>query len=126
MTVDQQNGLTAAVSDTIRGVRDTMWVRRVFGEAYEVDGVTLIPVARVAGGAGGGGGEGDGADGTGSGFGTGFGVGARPVGVYEVRGGDVTWKPAMDATQLARGGQVLAGIISVCVTLVMLARSRRH
>ena len=110
MTVDQQNGLTAAVSDTIRGTRDTMWVRRVFGEAYEVDGVTLIPVARVAG----------------SGFGTGFGVGARPVGVYEVRGGDVTWKPAMDATQLARGGQVLAGIISVCVTLVMLARSRRH
>ena len=35
-----------------------MTVRGVFGDAYELDGVTIIPVARVVGGAGGGGGGG--------------------------------------------------------------------
>jgi len=33
-------------------------VKRVFGEPYEKNGVTVIPAARVQGGAGGGGGEG--------------------------------------------------------------------
>jgi uncharacterized spore protein YtfJ len=96
----------------------------VFGDAYEIDGVSVIPVAQVAGGAGGGGGEGESEGQTGGGFGTGFGIGARPVGVYEVRDGQVTWKPAVDANRLAKGGQVLAGIFVVCLTLVLLRRSR--
>jgi uncharacterized spore protein YtfJ len=114
---------TAAVLDEIRGTRDALTVGRVYGDAYEVDGVTLIPVARVAGG-GGGGGEDESKSGSGKGFGSGFGMNARAIGVYEVRDGNVTWKPAVDATRLAKGGQVLAGIIAVCVTLVLLARSR--
>jgi uncharacterized spore protein YtfJ len=48
-------------------VKDTMTVSRVFGAAYEADGVTIIPVASVRGGGGGGGGEGEAADRTGSG-----------------------------------------------------------
>jgi uncharacterized spore protein YtfJ len=112
-----------AVLDSIRGTRDAISVRRVFGDPYEVDGVTLIPVARVAGGGGGGGGEGQGKDAeTGSGFGTGFGLQARPVGVYEVHDGTVEWKPTIDVSFLVRGGQVLAGIVAVCVTLVLLRR----
>jgi len=114
---------TEAVLDEIRGARDALTVGRVFGDAYEFDGVTLIPVARVVGGGGGGGGEDESKPGSGKGFGTGFGMGARGIGMYEVRDGNVTWKPAVDATRLAKGGQVLAGIIAVCVTLVLLVRS---
>ena len=63
-------------------------------------------------------------DQTGTGFGTGFGLQARPVGVYEVRDGEVVWKPAVDVTRLAKGGQLLAGLIALCITVVMLRRSR--
>ena len=73
-----------AVFDQVHGSRDALSVRRVFGDPYELDGVTVIPVARVMGGAGGGGGTGEGPDGkgTGSGSGTGFGLSARGIGVY--------------------------------------------
>jgi uncharacterized spore protein YtfJ len=79
-------------------VRDVLTVKRVFGEAYEVGGVTVIPVACINGGGGGGGGEGHGPDqtGRGAGAGMGFGVQARPVGVYVVKDGDVRWRPAVD------------------------------
>jgi len=112
------------VLENIRGTRDALSVKRVFGDAYELGEATVIPVARVSGGAGGGGGEGTRNDETGGGFGTGFGLHARPIGVYEVRNGEVVWKPAVDVNRLARGGQILAGIIAVCATLVLLRR--RH
>ena len=128
MSVNTTESPTTKADDvlgSIRGVRDALTVSRVFGDPYEVDGVTVIPVARVAGGAGGGGGEGESPDGegSGSGFGSGFGMQARPVGVYAVHDGKVTWRPAVDATRLAKGGQVLAGIGLVCLTLVLLRRS---
>jgi uncharacterized spore protein YtfJ len=125
MTTETMEHAETTVLDNMRGTRDAMSVRRVFGDAYELDGVTVIPVARVSGGGGGGGGEGTGPDDeNGRGFGTGFGLGARPVGVYEVRNGVVEWKPSVDVNRLAKGGQVLAGIIAVCVTLVMMKRKR--
>lgn len=111
---------SAALSENLAGLRELVTVRRVFGEAYEVGGTTIIPVARVGGGTGGGGG--DDSDSSG-GFGGGLGVGATPVGVYEVRDGAVQWRPAVDVNRLARGGQVLAGVVSVCVTLVALRRT---
>jgi uncharacterized spore protein YtfJ len=45
------------VQDVIAQARDTLTVKRVFGEPYEKDGVTIIPAARIQGGAGGGSGE---------------------------------------------------------------------
>lgn len=112
-----------SVFENIRGTRDALSVKRVFGDSYEVDGVTIIPVARVAGGAGGGAGEGTGDDGDqGHGFGSGFGMGAHPVGIYEVRDGHIEWKPTIDVNRIAKGGQVLAGIIAVCVTIVLMRR----
>jgi len=114
---------TATVLDSIRGTRDALSVRRVFGEPYVLDGVTIIPVARVVGGAGGGGGDGTNAEESGSGFGTGFGLGAHPVGVYEVRDGESTWKPAVDVTRLLKGIQVLVGVIAVCIALVARHRN---
>jgi len=125
MTTERDHQQSAdAVLDQIRSARDAMSVRGVYGEAYEVGGVTVIPVARVSGGAGGGSGEGEKGGESGGGFGTGFGLNARPVGVYQVRGGEVVWKPAVDVTRLARGGQVLAGIMLVCVALLLLGRNR--
>lgn len=112
------------VLDSIRGTRDALSVRRVFGDPYELDGITVIPVARVVGGGGGGGGQGVKDEEKGSGFGTGFGLRAHPVGVYEIRHGQVEWKPAIDVTLLARGGQILGGIVAVCATLIVLRRRR--
>ncbi|MFW2380449.1 MAG: spore germination protein GerW family protein [Acidimicrobiales bacterium] len=121
MTTESIDAATNSLSENLAGVRDLVSVQRVFGEPYEIDGVTIIPVAKVGGGAGGGGGDDE--EG-GGGFGSGFGVGATPVGVYEVRNGQVDWKPAVDVNRIARGGQVLAGILAVCVTLVVLRRNR--
>jgi uncharacterized spore protein YtfJ len=119
-----KNANGASVTDTIKGTRDALSVKRVFGDVYELDGIQVIPVARVAGGAGGGGGEGESADddSSGSGFGSGFGMHVRALGVYEVRDGHAVWKPAVDVNRVIRGGQVLAGIAALCVTVVALIR----
>ena len=71
---------SGGVFENVRGVGDALNVRRVFGDPYSSPhGCTLIPVAKVAGGAGGGGGEGNKAGQSGTGFGTGFGLQARPA-----------------------------------------------
>ena len=57
------------VQDVIGQARDALTIKRVFGEPYEKDGVTVIPAARVQGGAGAGGGEDPQGQGTGSGAG---------------------------------------------------------
>src|SRR5687768_1928087 len=62
------------VSEMLSSAREAMTVKRVFGEPIEKDGVTIIPVARIAGG--GGGGSGDSEEGSGSGGG--YGVMAKP------------------------------------------------
>jgi uncharacterized spore protein YtfJ len=124
MSIEHSDNAAASVLGAVGATREALSVRRVFGDPYELDGVTIVPVARVAGGAGGGGGEGTGDSDAGSGFGTGFGLVAQPVGVYKIHDGEVVWLPAVDVTQLVRGGQVLAGIVAVCITLVALRRSR--
>lgn len=121
----ENNGksVVTAVVDHLGATRDAIAVRRVFGEAYEVDGVTVIPVAQARGGGGGGGGEGRPEGAEGSGFGTGYGIDVRPVGVYEVSDGHAQWKPAVDVTRLARGGQALAALITVCLTAIAWKRA---
>ena len=86
--------------------RDALTVKRVFGEPYEKDGLTIIPAARVQGAAGAGGGEDP--QGQDKGSGGGFGMTARPVGAFIIREGELTWRPAVDATRIAIGGQVVA------------------
>ena len=46
------------MDEVMNHARDAMTVKRVFGDSYEKDGVTIIPVANVMGGAGAGGGTG--------------------------------------------------------------------
>jgi uncharacterized spore protein YtfJ len=111
------------VQDVIAQVRDTLTVKRVFGEPYEKDGVTVIPAARVQGGAGGGSGEDP--QGQGKGSGSGFGVTARPVGAFIIRDGDLSWRPAVDVNRIVLGGQVVAVVALLTVRAIVKARSKR-
>ena len=81
------------VNELLGGAQDAITVKRVFGDAIETEGVTVIPAAKVGGGGGGGG------DNENNGGG-GFGLGARPVGAYVIKGDDVKWVPAIDANRL--------------------------
>jgi uncharacterized spore protein YtfJ len=80
--------------ELLKGARDSISVGRVFGEPIEHDGVVVVPVAKVAGGGGGG------TDNENNGGG-GFGLGARPVGVYVIKDGQVSWRPAIDPLRVA-------------------------
>lgn len=109
------------VQETISKARDAITVKRVYGAPYERDGVTVIPAAVVGGGAGGGGGtdkEGS------SGGGSGFGLGARPVGAYVIKGGEVRWEPAIDVTQIVLRGQNAALAIAIATLLWLRRRDR--
>jgi uncharacterized spore protein YtfJ len=108
------------VPQFLEQARDTMTVRRVFGEPMEKDGVTIIPAARVRGGAGGG--VGDNADGSGSGGG--FGVMASPAGVYVVKGEDVTWQPALDLNKVIIGGQIVAIVLLLVIRSIVKTVAR--
>jgi len=68
--------------EAVSQAKDVINVRRVYGEPYQEDGLTIIPAANVIGGGGGGG------DTAGNG-GAGFGVRARPAGAWVIKDGDV-------------------------------------
>jgi len=145
----------------VAAARDALTVRRVFGEAYEADGATVIPVARVFGGSGTGAGRGDGSgtlrgdntgDGSGDGAGEGddreasastrgdgsgreaavsggmggFAVHARPAGVFVIRDGEVTWKPAWNLNAAILGGQVLSSVVALATAGVLRAYAKRR
>lgn len=111
------------VNDVIAQARDTLTVKRVFGDPYEKNGVTLIPAAKVQGGAGGG--DGEGPQGQGRGSGSGFGVNARPVGAYLIRGEEVSWRPAVDLNKVILGGQIVAVVALLTIRAIVRARAKR-
>jgi uncharacterized spore protein YtfJ len=107
------------VNELLGHARDAMTVKRVFGDPYEKDGITFVPVANVMGGAGAGGGTGmaakakakgsedepeaveGAAPGTpDSGYGMGYGMKATPAGAYVIKDGVVEWEPAVDMNAL--------------------------
>ena len=110
------------VQEVLAQARDSMTVKRVFGEPYEKDGVTVIPAARVQGGAGAGGGEDP--QGQGKGSGSGFGVTARPVGAYVLREGELSWRPAVDVNRIILGGQAVAIVALLTIRAIIKARAK--
>jgi uncharacterized spore protein YtfJ len=122
---------TSSVLDRLGAVKDAMTVGRAFGDSYQVDGVTIIPVATVRGGGGGGSGSGTapetgkestpGEKAMGSGEGLGFGAVVRPVGVVVVKDGTATWQPTIDVMRIILGGQLLA-----LAAILVFGRRRRH
>jgi len=110
------------VQELMAKVQDAASVKRVFGEPYEKDGVTVIPVAKVGAGGGGGGGEGQGGEGKGSGWGGGGGFGGQPVGAFVIRNGKVQWRPAVDVTAIILRAQAI--VIAALLTLRAIEKTR--
>lgn len=105
--------------DRVDQMRDAITVRRVYGEPYQQDGVTIIPAAHVAGGGGGGG------DTAGNG-GAGFGLSARPVGAWVIKGGDVTWRPAIDLNRTIFMGQLVGIVMVLSLRSILTAWAKRR
>ena len=96
--------------DILNRVRDIATVRQVFGEPYERNGMLVVPVARIRGCGGGGKGTdlSDSSEKSRQGWGGGFGMDARPLGVYVIRDGTVSWQPAVDVTRIVLQSQLVA------------------
>ena len=106
------------VDEVLAQARDTITVKRVFGDSIERDGSTVIPVANVMGGGGAGSGD---SPNEGTGSGVGFGVRATPAGVYIIRDGAVEWQPAVDMGRVILVGQLVA-IVFLLVLRSILKR----
>lgn len=103
------------VQEMLKGAQEAMTVQRVYGEAFERDGSTFIPVAEVRGGGGGG------ADEAGNGGG-GFGAMASPAGMYVIRGGDAVWRPAVNVNRAIIGGQIVAIVALLAIRSILKSR----
>ena len=119
------------LSELVEEATDAIGVKRVFGEPFEKNGVTIIPAARFMGGAGAGegtvpaaAGETDETDAAhpAGGSGGGFGITGRPAGAFVIRGNDVRWLPALDVNRLMLGFQVV--MIVFFLVLRSISRSR--
>jgi uncharacterized spore protein YtfJ len=111
------------LDELVTEARDAITVRRVFGEPYAQDGVTVVPAARLAGGAGGGGGhDQQGQEGEGGGFG----MRARPAGVYVIKAGRVSWIPAVDVNRVLAvfGAVTIAVVVSRARVLTARAKAK--
>ncbi len=103
------------IHETLAQAQDAMTAKRVYGEPFEKDGVTVIPAAAIRGGGGGG-----------EGGGVGYGIVARPVGAFIIKDGEVSWKPAVDATRVALRGLLIPIIGLLVFRSVVLAIARRR
>ena len=104
------------ILDQVKQVVDSA---TVFGEAYERDGVTIIPASKVSGGGGGG----QGADEAG---GAGVGFDARPAGAFVIKEGSVSWIPALDVNRIVLLSQLalIVGLLTIRSIARTLARRR--
>jgi len=101
------------VQNVLVGAQDALTVRRVFGEAITAGETTVLPAAVIVGGGGGGG------NGAGEG-GAGFGLQGRASGVFVIRNGEVSWKPAVDVNRIVMGGQLVAFAALVFAASIVL------
>lgn len=111
------------LEEMLAETKDLVTVKKVYGDPYQSNGVTLIPAASVRGGMGGG--EGEGSDSEPAGRGGGIGIAARPIGAYRIKGDDVSWIPAVDVTRIITTGQVVV-IVALLVFRSILRKRRRR
>ena len=109
------------VQELVEGARDVLSVKRVFGEPYERDGVTIIPAASFGGGAGGGGDNRPDVGGSGGGFG----LAAKPAGAYVIKDGVVTWQPALDINRIISAAQFVLAVGFFAWRSVVKARAKK-
>src|SRR5438094_8025408 len=87
--------------ELVNQAKDTINVRRVYGEPYQEDGLTSIPAANVMGGGGAGG------DTEGN-VGGGCGGRARPAGAWVIKHAESRWRPARDLNRTGLMSQLVA------------------
>jgi len=104
--------------EVLNQTKDAITVRRVYGEPYQQDGVTIIPAANVMGGGGGGG------DTEGNGGG-GFGMSARPAGAWVIKDGEAQWRPALDLNRVIFMGQLVAIVALLTVRSIAKTLAKR-
>ena len=108
----------SSVLDAVSQAVDAGSAGRVFGTPITHGDVIMLPVARIKGGGGGGGGTAPAnQNGRQEGSGGGFGTSARGLGVFVLKNGEVTWRPAVDVNRIVLGGQLVA------ITALLVARS---
>jgi hypothetical protein len=89
---------------------------RVYGEPYQTaDGATVITVSTIRGGSG----KRPPGDAPGRGA---LGFTGAPVGVFVIRGGEVSWTPAVDANRIALLAVITGLASAVIATLAVLRR----
>ena len=108
------------VSDRMEGSAD---VKRVYGEPLDVEGRTIIPVAKVRYGFGGGFGEGKGSEDAGQGGGGGGGVEVTAIGILEITPEGTRYTSFEDRSRLIRVGAML-GLIAMFILGRMLLRNK--
>ena len=105
------------VEEMLARSQDAAAVGRVYGEAHEKDGTTVIPAARVSARGGSGAARG------GEHSGGGFRADAEPVGAFVIRNGEVEWKPVFDLSATVRRGQ-LVGVVVLLVVWALIKALR--
>ena len=105
----------------LEGAKEVVTTKRVIGEPYEKNGVTVIPVVSASGGGGGGGGAGPEGQGTGGGLG----LSVKPLGAFVIKGEDVRWLPAIDVTRVILGGQLLTLFAFLAIRSIVRSRTKR-
>jgi uncharacterized spore protein YtfJ len=104
------------VVELMQKAKDSVDIHQVFGEPYQVGDLTIIPVARMGGGGGAGGPK--------EGRGKGYGFGIQPMGVYAIKGDQVSWQPAVNVNSIITGAYVIA-IVAIWKTPRMIRASKR-
>ncbi len=121
------------LTEILEEAKDSIGSKGVFGEPYEKNGVTVIPAARIMGGAGAGEGpvtrppEDGGAideSQTAKGTGGGFGVSGHPTGAFVIKGEDVRWVPAVDVNRLMLGFQVVIVVFFLAIRSIAKSRAK--
>jgi uncharacterized spore protein YtfJ len=123
------NGRTAVedLVGKVSQVHERASVKTVFGDPIQIEGRTVIPVAKVGYGFGVGMGRGGlEKEGSGEGGGGGGGLSVRPVAVLEVKDDAVRVKPIPDVTRLAMAGMALAAWSVFWITMTIRAAMRKR
>lgn len=107
--------------ELLADAKEVITVRKVYGDPYQSNGVTVIPAAAIRGGFGSG--EGEGSETTPAGRGGGMGMSGRPIGAYQIKGDQVTWVPAVDVSRVIFTGQIMA-IVAMLVVRSILKRRK--
>jgi hypothetical protein len=106
-----QKGTQMKLRDALDSIVPNPSAAQVYGQPYEtMDGVTVLPVAKVRGRTG------PAADDAESR------LAAKPVGLFVIKDGEATWVPAIDSTRIALMGELIGLVAATFATLAMVRR----